>query len=99
MVCIVGFCIQLVAVFDEIYGRIHFIVSVATFLTMALAGVTYCVETGEKWPLPLIVFGVAAWAAFFRGLVSCGVAVPEMVSIAISSSWYVRMLYLAARHP
>ena len=84
-----AFVLQLIAVFDEVYGSLHFAVSVLFFVSIRIASLVYAIE--KRSPLAAIAFvvGLAAWISYGAGLYDAGIAVPETVSAAAVASWIV----------
>jgi len=82
-----GFTLQMIALFDEVYGIIHFGVSVLFFLLIGLASIAYVFE--KKSPLALISFviGLCSWLLFWTGIWGHGIAIPETVSSVAVTSW------------
>lgn len=81
-----AFMLQAIAAFDEIYGFIHYIVSVLFFVSAGISCIIYFIE--EKSVLSIIAFlvGLIAWLTYWFGLYKAGVAVPEIISaIAVTS--------------
>lgn len=74
-----AFSLQLVAAFDEIYGSLHFLVSVLFFLSIGLSSIVYAVE--KKMYIGILAFsiGLISWVSYGR-LYTSGIAVPETVS-------------------
>ena len=88
---IAGFVLTLVAVFDEVYGRLHFYVSVAFFLSLAALLVEYAAyRRGAKGALALlgVAIGVASWVFHLHFGVPRGAALPELVSIGVAIPFY-----------
>ncbi len=50
IVCLIGFSTQLVAVFDEVYGTVHFAAAIATFTSIMLATLAYTLKAGRNGP-------------------------------------------------
>lgn len=88
-----AFSLQLVATFDEIYGSLHFVVSVLFFLSIGLSSIVYAVE--KKMYIGILAFsiGLISWVSYGR-LYTSGIAVPETVS---SSACMSLIVYSAMR--
>ncbi|MBS7614511.1 DUF998 domain-containing protein [Candidatus Bathyarchaeota archaeon] len=84
-----AFSLQLVAVFDEVYGRLHGIVSVVFFVFMILSCLVYAVEKKSALGILSFIIGLGSWVLFWAGVYSAGVAVPEIVSATAAMSWVV----------
>jgi hypothetical membrane protein len=89
---VAGYFLILIAVFDEVYGRLHFYVSVAFFLSIAVLLAEYALTVkgvkGLLAPLAIAV-GVAAWVAHMVYGLPRGAAVPELISIFIALPFYL----------
>ena len=75
-----GFSLQTIGAFDEVYGFLHYIVSVIFFVSKGVTSIVYAAE--KRSYLGLIGFAVVAlsWGLYFIGFYNAGVAVPEMIS-------------------
>ena len=81
--------LQLVAVFDEVYGALHFLMSVLFFISFTLASLVFAVEKRSLVALAAFVIGLCSWAFYFAGLCGGGIAIPETISSAPLVSWVV----------
>jgi len=91
-----AFSLQLVATFNETFGRLHYYVSVLLFLSLLVVSLAFTIEK-KSW-LGLIVFlGAIGWGAYFAGIFEWGVAVPETISALSVTPWYLSALLKAAR--
>ncbi|MEM2341885.1 MAG: DUF998 domain-containing protein [Candidatus Bathyarchaeia archaeon] len=78
--------LQAVATFDEIYGFIHYIVSVLFFVSAGISCIIYSIEERSSLAIVAFLIGLAAWLTYWFGLYKAGVAVPEIISaIAVTS--------------
>ncbi len=84
-----AFSLQLVAVFDEVYGRLHWIVSVIFFVFMILSCLAYAVEKKSTLGILSFTIGLSSWVLFWADIYKAGVAVPEMISATAAMSWVV----------
>lgn len=89
-----GYCLlmsalmlQLVAAFDEVYGFLHFVVSVLFFVSLGFASIVYAVEGKSALALAAFVIGFGSWVLYLAGIYSAGIAVPETVSSVVTVSW------------
>ena len=83
-----SYALVLVAVFDEVYGRLHYAVSVAFFVLMAVSTALYTAESRRlALGTTLLIVGVGSWVLYFQGVYRSGVAVPELVSSLSSIAW------------
>uniref|UniRef100_A0A7C2BM72 DUF998 domain-containing protein n=1 Tax=Thermosphaera aggregans TaxID=54254 RepID=A0A7C2BM72_9CREN len=87
-----GFSLALVGVFDEVYGRTHFIVSLIFFITI-LSFLIYYSSRTDGWrrngALAGIVASVASWALHFALKIPPGAAIPELISIFSVAPFYL----------
>lgn len=60
-----GFCLQLVGVFDEVYGIIHFIVSLFFFLAIIIATAFYIFEGKSRLASISLLVEVGSWIAYY----------------------------------
>ena len=74
-----AFSLQLVATFDEIYGTLHFAVSVLFFLSIGLSSIVYAVEKKLYIGIAAFSIGLISWI-FYGRLYNSGIAVPETIS-------------------
>ncbi|MEM4519634.1 MAG: DUF998 domain-containing protein [Sulfolobales archaeon] len=86
-----GFFLNLIAIFDEVYGRLHFIVSVAFFTSLAALIVGYSVTYRSYLISPVaLLVGVLPWATHYLYNIPKGVAVPELISIFVALPFYMK---------
>ncbi|MBC7095155.1 DUF998 domain-containing protein [Thermococcus sp.] len=86
---LVGFTLILVAVFDEVYRGLHFAVSVAFFLSLAVFLIAYGIYFKSYLPLPALAVAVVAWVIHFAYDVPKGVAIPELISVFATIPFYL----------
>ena len=84
LMLISSYLLNLIAVFDEVYGRVHFIVSVAFFISLMTAIIVY----GVKWkkilfPVVAVIAFITIWYLHFVYDITRGAAIPELLSILI----------------
>jgi len=84
-----AFSLQLVAVFDEIYGRTHMLVSVIFFVLLLLSSLIYAIEKRSILAGLSFILGFSAWLFYWMKLYSAGVAVPEIISATAAISWII----------
>lgn len=89
-VAMAAFLLQLVAVFDEVYGHLHILVSTLFFITLLAASLAYAAERRSRLALASFLVGVLVWALYWVKAYSAGVAVPETVSALSVSAWIVK---------
>ena len=81
--------LQLVAVFDEVYGFLHYAVSVMLFVSLSFASILYSVEKRSLLALMAFFAGLSSWVLHWTGAYNAGVAVPEAVSSLAVTLWVV----------
>jgi len=86
---IAAFNLQLVAVFDEVYGRLHWAVSLLFFVSMGAASVIYALERRSYAAAIAFVIGLLSWILYWAGIYSAGVAVPETISALAILPWII----------
>jgi len=87
VVAVSAFLLQLVAVFDEVYGSLHQAVSVLFFVSLTIASVAYAVERKSLSASVAFATSLGFWAMYGAKVYSAGIAVPEIISVAGVSSW------------
>jgi len=86
---IAGLMLQLVAAFDEVYGFLHFLVSVLFFAALGFASLSYAVEKRSVLALVALVVGAVSWIMYGLEIYSAGIAVPEAVSSMAAVTWVI----------
>lgn len=81
-----GLVLQLVATFDEVYGSLHFAVSILFFGALGLTSITYALEKRSVVSLMAFITGLSAWVLYFGGMYNAGVVVPETISSVVTVS-------------
>lgn len=84
---IVGLTLQLVATFDEVYGSLHFQVSVLFFVALGFASISYVIEKRSVIAFASLIIGLASWILYGLEIYSSGIAVPETISSMASVTW------------
>ena len=84
-----GFLLQLVAVFDEVYGFLHYLVSVLFFMSLGFASITYAIEKRSLLAVATFIVGLSSWMLYWMGIYSAGVAVPETISSVAVTLWVI----------
>ncbi len=84
-----AFMLQLVAVFDEVYGFLHFVVSLLFFVSLGLATLVYAVERRSRLAAIGFIIGLFAWVFYWAEIYRAGVAVPEIISSVAVMPWIV----------
>jgi hypothetical membrane protein len=84
-----AFALQLVAVFDEVYGQLHGTVSVIFFVFLILSCLVYAIEKRSIFGALSFVIGLGAWILFGGRIIQAGIAVPEIISVVAATSWVI----------
>jgi hypothetical membrane protein len=82
-----AFSLQLVGAFNEVYGVLHYVVSVLFFVLMGVASLVYAAERRSYLGVAAFTVGLAAWVLYWVHIYSSGVAVPEAVSTLAVMPW------------
>jgi len=83
------FMLQLVAVFDEAYGLLHFVASVLFFVSLGLTSILYAIEKRSSLALMGFIIGLLFWVFYWAGIYSAGIAVPETLSTVAVIPWII----------
>ena len=83
----VGLMLQLVATFDEVYGSLHFQVSVLFFVALGFASISYVLEKRSVLAFAALVIGSVSWILYGLEIYSAGIAVPEIISSLATVTW------------
>lgn len=81
--------LQLVAAFDEVYGLLHFAVSVLFFASLGVSLIVYAVEKRSILAVAMFIIGLSSWVLFWADIYGGGVAVPETISSAAITLWII----------
>ncbi len=79
--------LQLVAAFDEVYGRLHFLVSVFFFVSLIPASLSYALEKRSLLAAVGLAVAAGSWLLYWTRAFSTGVAVPEALSTLAVTTW------------
>jgi len=82
-----AFTLQLVAVFDEVYGLLHLVVSMLFFVSLGVTSLFYAVERKSYWAVVAFAIGLISWIFYWAEFYSAGVAVPETISSVAVLFW------------
>jgi len=82
-----AFSLQLVAVFNEVYDSLHFVVSILFFLSLGITSLLYAVERQSYSAVAAFTIGFISWIFYWAGIYSAGVAVPETISVTAVLFW------------
>ena len=83
-----AFTLQLVAVFDEVYG-LHLVVSILFFVSLGVTSLFYAVERKSYSALAAFSIGLISWIFYWAEFYSTGVAVPETISSVAVLFWII----------
>jgi len=75
-----AFSLQLVATFDEVYGFLHFAVSVLFFVCLGVTTVAYAIEKKSSLAVAAFIIGLVSWIVYSMKIFMIGVSVPETIS-------------------
>jgi len=81
-----AFALQIVAVFDEVYGHLHGTVSVIFFVFMILSCLVYAVEKRSVFGALSFIIGLGTWILYWGKIYQAGIAVPEIISATAAMS-------------
>jgi len=87
-IILIGVFMNLVGVFDEIYGKLHFIVSLLLFLSFASFLVLYGWKFRKILPVLAAIVGFVPWIIQGVYNIPRGVAIPELISVFLTLPWY-----------
>ncbi len=93
----VAFFLQLVAVYDEVYGtkfdHLHFIVSALFFIAIIVFLLLYAVRQRSVRAAGAAIAAVVIWAIHFVADFPPGAAIPELVSVLLFLPVYVELMF------
>lgn len=94
LMCATGYSLILVAVFDEVYGALHFYVSVLFFVLLFITAVYYAIALSRNRRLQLatialLTAGLVSWIFHFTLKLPKGAAIPELISLLAALPAYV----------
>jgi len=92
-----AFLLMLIGVFDEVYGILHFIVSVAFFITALSATLIYAYERKSKVAVVAFIIGICSWTIYGLKVFEIGISVPEILSAFAVTSWIIEDVYLQSK--
>lgn len=85
--------LQLIAMFDEVYGFLHFVVSVLFFVSIGFASITYAFERKSYLAVGAFIIGLISWLLHGTQIYTAGVAVPETISSVAAVLWIIHSAY------
>lgn len=91
-----GYTLILVAVFDEIYniyGKLHFWVSIAFFISLAISLIIYSIVVQgmvkKALSLTMLMICTTSWILHIFYRIPPGAAIPELISVFIVIPFYI----------
>lgn len=84
-----AFTLQLIAVFDEVYGFLHLVVSILFFVSLGITSLLYAVERKSYSATAAFTVGLISWVFYWTEIYSTGIAVPETISSAAVLLWII----------
>ena len=75
-----AFFVQLLAVFNEAYGSLHYSVAVPHFVMLSVTSIAYTVEKRSSFALITFLTVMFSWLLYSLNIFNIGIAVPETVS-------------------
>lgn len=81
--------LQFLATFDEVYGSLHYLMSILFFASLGFASIVYSVERKSVLALAAFVVGFGSWILYWGKIFSAGEAVPETVSSVATTIWII----------
>ena len=84
-----GLFLQFIAMFDEVYGSLHFIVSVMFFVALTFASISYSLEKKSLLAGLAAIVSTLSWIMYGLDFYNSGIAVPEIMSCVAGSLWVV----------
>ncbi|MCS7102616.1 MAG: DUF998 domain-containing protein [Candidatus Korarchaeum sp.] len=92
LMVLASYFLILIGTFDEIYGPLHFLVSLVFFIALAFAALAYSYESRKSYPVAITMIIGISWALQLSGICECGASVPEMISVLASLVWFTDAL-------
>ncbi len=87
-IILIGLFMDFVGVFDEVYGKLHFIVSLLLFLSFASFLILYGWNYKKILPVIAAIVGFIPWVIQGMYNIPRGVAIPELISVFLTLPWY-----------
>lgn len=95
LVVVAGYALILVSVFDEVYGILHFAVSVLFFVSILVLVLSYGLTLKNPriiaLAFTLVVLNAIIWALHFAMGIPRGAAIPELISIFTVVPFYLHL--------
>ena len=74
------FLVQLLAVFNEAYGQLHYMLAVPHFVMLSITTIVYTLEKRSKLAFTTFLIVMFSWLLYTMNIFNIGVAVPETIS-------------------
>lgn len=84
-----SFMLQLVATFDEVYGLLHFAVSLLFFILIGVSSIVYAVERRSSFAGVMFIVNFGSWILYGMRIYHAGIAVPETISSLAAVLWII----------
>ena len=81
--------LQLVATFNEVYGFIHFAVSVLFFVLIGVSSIVYAIERKSYLASSMFIINFGSWILYGMRIYQTGIAVPETISSVAVVFWII----------
>jgi len=82
-----AFTLQSIAVFDEVYGLLHLVVSILFFVSLGVTSLFYAVERKSYSAVAAFAIGLISWILYWTEFYSAGIVVPETMSSVAVLFW------------
>ena len=87
-----GYDLILIGVFDEVYGSLHFYVSLVFFITLIVLLVVYGLFERKYYFILLAIISISSWYLHFSKNIPPGAAIPELITIAFIIPVYMSLI-------
>lgn len=95
LVALTGYLLILISVFDEVYGSLHFIVSILFFILLLLTMLIYVLMSRNKililTAVILLSFNAFVWYTHIALKTPRGAALPELASVFTAVPFYLHL--------
>ena len=92
-----GYDLILIGVFDEVYGSLHFYVSLIFFTILIIMLLVYGVFERKYYSLSLAIISIILWYLHLYKDIPPGAAIPELVTVAFAIPVYLSIAFEAKR--
>lgn len=95
LIALSGYSLILISVFDEVYGLLHFVVSVLFFVSLILTMLIYVLKIRNvkiaSLAILLIALNALLWYMHFVYRIPKGAAIPELASVFTVAPFYLHL--------